>query len=309
LKKTVCVTGGSGFIGSHLVEALRNNGMHVINIDKVSPDINHADVTYIYADLSKDYFHYDFPQPDVLYHLAATPWSMVKGGSWFDGSQSAFYNNTVGTYLALLKIKPKKIVFSSTANLYGEGRKLKETSPISISSQYGYSKYIAEKIIQASTIPHVIFRFGTVVGTRGRCFPNRLVYSAIHGIPVDVFANGETYRDLVDVNDIVNALLKAPNFEDCITQPIYNLSMGQEVSGLELACLVKEEGMKRGYILNYKLTNFTAPGYVKESTLDIEKIHNEQFWYPLSDINIIIKTLFDYYEGKNAIEPPTWDQV
>ena len=308
MKELVVVTGGSGFIGSHLVEALRNNGKDVINIDKVYPQY-HSDVDFVQADISKDNFVFTYPQPDVLYHLAATPWSMVKGGSWFSGSQSAFYNNTVGTYLALLKIKPKKIIFSSTANLYGEGRKLKETSPISISSQYGYSKYVAEKIIQASGIPHVIFRFGTVVGTRGRCFPNRLVYSAIHNLPIDIFANGETYRDLVDVNDIVDALLKAPNFEECITQPIYNLSMGQEVSGLELACLVKEEGMKRGYNLNYKLTDFTAPGYVKESTLDIDKINSEQFWYPLSDINIIIKTLFDYYEGKNAIEPPTWDQV
>jgi UDP-glucose 4-epimerase len=309
MKELVVVTGGSGFIGSHLVEALRNNNKYVINIDKVRPTINHSDVEYIQADISQPDLYYNYPQPDVLYHLAATPWSMVKGGSWFDGSESAFYNNTVGTYLALLKIKPKKIVFSSTANLYGEGRKLKETSPISISSQYGYSKYIAEKIIQSSGIPHVIFRFGTVVGTRGRCFPNRLVYSAVHDIPVDIFANGETYRDLVDVNDIVDALLKAPDFENCITQPIYNLSMGQEVSGLELACLVKEEGIKRGWNLKYKLTDFRAPGYVKESTLDIEKINNEQFWYPLSDINIIIKTLFDYYESEDILIPPTWDSV
>lgn len=306
---SVVVDGSSGFIGSHLVEALRNNGKHVIAIDKKPPNIRHSDVTYLEADISQPEFHYSYPRPDVLYHLAATPWSMVKGKYWFSGSEEAFYNNTVGTYLALLRINPKKIIFSSSANIYGEGRKLKETAPISISSQYGFSKYTAEKIIQASGIPHLIFRFGTVVGTRGRCFPNRLVYSAVHGLPVDIFANGETYRDLVDVNDIVDALLKAPDFEECITQPIYNLSMGQEVSGLELACLVKEEGMKRGYMLNYKLTDFTAPGYVKESTLDIEKIHNEQFWYPKSDINIIINTLFDYYEGKNAIVPPTWDQV
>jgi UDP-glucose 4-epimerase len=309
MKETVCVTGSSGFIGSHLVEALRNNGKLVVCIDKKPPQKEHTNVIYQTADISQPEFHYEYPPPDVLYHLAATPWSMVKGGSWFDGSQEAFYNNIVGTYLALLRINPKKVIFSSTANLYGEGRKLKETDPISISSQYGYSKHIAEKIIEASLKPHIIFRFGTVVGTRGRCFPNRLVYSAIHNIPVDIFANGDTYRDLVDVNDIVDALLKAPYFEKTISKSIYNLSMGQEVSGLELASLVKSEGLKRGYILEYKLTSFSAPGYVKESTLDIEKINQEQFWYPLSDIHTIINTLFDYYENENAIEPPRWDNI
>ena len=308
----VVVTGGSGFIGSHLVDALRNESgkVRVINIDKKLPTETKVGVLHQCADLSKDDFLFPDEPPEVLYHLAATPWSMVKDNEgWFHGSHDAFYNNTVGTYNALRTINPKTIVFSSTANLYGEGRKLTEMSPIKLSSQYGYSKWIAEEIIRKSGKRNVIFRFGTVVGTRGRCFPNRLVWSAIRGIPEQVFCNGQAYRDLVDVNDIVDALIKAPKFSLPEDSGLYNLSMGMEISTGDLAKLVSEVALQKGYKTKFTLTSFKAPGYVKESTLDIDRIRRQQNWTPKSDIYKIIDTPFRYYEAKDAIEPPTWDTV
>jgi UDP-glucose 4-epimerase len=306
----VVVTGGSGFIGSHLVEALRNKGKKVINIDKRPPVSFRTGVVYQNADLSKDDFIFPDEPPEVLYHLAATPWSMVKDSEgWFHGSKDAFYNNTVGTYNALRTINPKMIVFSSTANLYGEGRKFSEMSPVQLSSQYGYSKWVAEEIIRKSGKKHIVFRFGTVVGTRGRCFPNRLVWSAIREIPEEIFCNGQAYRDLVDVNDIVDALTKASTFNLPENTGLYNVSMGMEISTGELANLVADVAMQKGYKTNFTLTSFKAPGYVKESTLDISKIERQQNWHPKSDIYKIINTLFTYYESEDAIEPPPWNLV
>jgi nucleoside-diphosphate-sugar epimerase len=235
---------------------------------------------------------------------------MVKDKEgWFHGSHDAFYNNTVGTFNALRTINPKIIIFSSTANLYGEGRKFTELSPIKLSSQYGYSKFLGEEIIKKSGKKNVIFRFGTVVGTKGRCFPNRLVWSAIRGIPEEIFCNGQAYRDLVDVNDIVDALIKAPKFNLAENAGLYNVSMGMEISTGDLAELVSEVATQKGYKTNFTLTSFQAPGYVKESTLDINKIKRQQNWIPKSDIYKIIDTLFRYYETTDALEPPMWNSV
>jgi len=304
MRKVCVVTGGSGFIGSHLVDELHTRSRRVINIDKKPPATIKDDVLYEHADLADPNFTYLGDQPDVLFHLAAMPWTMTKGeSSWFYGDKDIFRSNASGTYNALHSIKPECIVFSSTANVYGEGRKIEEFDPIRLSSPYGYSKWVAEEIIRKSGVPFTIFRFGTVVGTRGRCFPNRLVWCSINNTPVDVFYKGQTYRDLIDVRDIVDALIKAPSWGGCGT---FNLSMGMETSGKQLVEIVSQEAEDRGYHLNYKLVPYGAPGYIKKSTLSTKQITDTVGWAPRYDVYSIIQTLFDYYEDKNAIEPPDW---
>ena len=284
------VSGSSGFIASHLRVSLP---------DAIGLDKRESRWTDVVADLSDPYFAWGGEPVDVLYHLTASPLSIVKGkGGWLADSANTFKNNTIATYNVLRELKPKRIVFASTANLYGEGRKLGEDSPVKISSGYGYSKWVAEEIIRKSGIPYTIYRFGTVVGARGRCFPNRLVWCAVHGEPVELFCGGESWRDIVDVRDIVSALqLEAP----CDT---FNVSMGEEVSGLALAELVAEEALSRGFKLIYTVGHKHPNGYVKESTLSIDKIRRELGWQPRYDIYRIIEGLFDYYEDNEAKEPP-----
>lgn len=303
MNNTVVCTGGSGFIGSHLVETLRNDGKKVIIIDKNPPPehLMHNDVIYQYADLSRDDFVFEAGSPEVLYHLAADPTLIINDKlGWFHGSESAFYNNTVSTYNALNKIFPQKVVFSSSANIYGETRNAQEEAPVSITSQYGYSKLLSEFIIKYSTIPYVIFRFGTVVGPRGKTFPNRLVYCAINNIPVNIFHQGTACRDIIDVRDIVSGLLKANGF----VNNIYNLSIGQEIFIGDLANLVSNMALERGYKPKFTLVDGSALGYIKESTLNTDKIYN-MGWTPKYDIYETIESLFDYYEHAiNVVVPP-----
>ena len=208
----------------------------------------------------------------------------------------------VGTYNALREMHPHRVVFSSSASVYGEGRKLSEDAPIKVSSGYGFSKWIGEEVIRKSGIPYTIYRFGTVVGRWGRTFPNRLVWCAVHGEPVELFANGEAQRDIIDVRDIVSALtMDAP-------EDTYNVARGEEVSGRALAELVAEEAYRRGYRLDYTLSGFKAPGFVQESTLDTSKIQ-ALGWKPRYDIYRIVESLFDHYIHEEAKEPPTWDRV
>lgn len=297
------VSGGVGFIGSHLTKHLAEMGHKVTVVDRRAPRERVDGVAYEVEDLANPYYAYADNRPDILYHLAASPWSMVRGDAgWFASSGEAFRNNVVGMYNALREIQPRRVVFSSTANVYGEGRKLGEDSPIAVSSGYGWSKWLGEEMLRKSGIPYTIYRFGTVVGSRGRTFPNRLVWCAVHDEPVEVFCNGEAWRDLVDVRDIVSALtLDAP-------QDTFNVSLGEEVCGRALAELVAEEAGTRGFKLRWSLTDFVAPGYVRESTLDNTKLR-ARGWAPRIDVYRMVEGLFDHYEHEQATEPPRWDKI
>jgi UDP-glucose 4-epimerase len=315
----IIVTGGSGFIGSNLLDFLSDaefafGKTRIISIDKREPDFKLPNIEYVTADLSKPDFHYVGQKPEAVIHLAGYPWSKVKGDQgWLAEADDCFQNNTVATYNVLSKIRPNKIIFSSTANLYGEGRKLKEDAPKQISSPYGYSKWVAEEVIRKSGIEYIIFRFGTVVGKRGRTFPSRLVYSAIHNLPVDLFYKGEAYRDLISVDDICRALTSAfffPKNSDLKwSDNTYNVSMGMEISGAILAETVAKKAKEYGYELTYKLADYAPNGFVKESTLSINKIHRQIGWEPQVKLDDLVDTLFKYYEEPDAKEPPTWESL
>lgn len=302
----VLVTGGSGFIGSHLVEALQREGHKVTIIDVNSNDRNLVSLVDISNNEAVDIL-FECCDFDIIYHLAAKPWAKVTNeAEWIRESQEIFNVNAVGTYNLIKNCGKATFVFSSTSNLYGDGTKFTENSPFNISSPYGYSKSVAERIIQASMKRYVIYRFGTVVGRRGRTFPNRLVWCAINNVSVEIFNNGDTCRDLIDVREIVSALLVAPK----LSNDVYNISHGTEISGGDLAELVNSEAKERGYELEYKFVTWKAPGYVPRSALDITKIIETGFWKPKIKLEQTIKDLFDYYEqAKEAPVPPRWDEL
>lgn len=305
----VVVTGSSGFIAGHLVKHLHRLGLRVLCIDLRPPTLPlPPDSRFEQADLGDPAWRYVGESPDVLYHLAAEPWSMIKGKSWFEGSKSSFYSNAAATYNVLNQMNPKHIVFSSTANLYGEGRQKNEDSPIRVTSQYGYSKWIAEEIIRKSGIPYTIFRFGTVVGPRGRTFPNRLAWSAVNGIKVDLFYGGLSRRSLIDVEDIVLTLSQGTEL-NALTDNTYNISSKIEVTTIELAQLVDQEAKKRGLKLEYNPVDFSAPGYVKESTLDCSRIRDLYGWTTYIPQETTVNRLLDYYQTVDALEPPSWDKI
>lgn len=307
---SVClVTGGAGFIGSHLVDSLVEQGDSVVNFDRRLPRPGANPHKHVMGNIAFNrYFKYSIPRGgiDTIYHLAAEPWSMVKPGQhWIHNSERAMKSNILGTMRMLTEYEADLFVFTSTASLYGNGRKFKENDPLDISSSYGYTKAVGERMVRLSDQHHVIFRFGTVVGTRGRCFPNRLVWCAVNNVPVKIFNVGDTYRDLIDVRDVVSAMLSAKDLED----GIYNISCGMEISGKVLAHQVFNEAHDRGYDLQYNLTDFVAPGYVPHSTLDISKVLETGVWKPEIPLKQTISDLFDYYEQAGAIEPPRWDRI
>lgn len=300
------VTGGSGFIGGHLVETLVSD-THKVTVIDIKPSKNWMVNTIDVFDSEAVDLFFKRREFDIIYHLAAKPWAKVTNeAEWIKESRETFNVNALGTYNLIKNCGETPFVFSSTANLYGDGKRFHERSPANISSPYGYSKYVAERIIQGSMKPYTIFRFGTVVGTRGRTFPNRLVWCAVNHVPVEIFCDGATCRDLIDVRDIVSALLIASKLPD----DIFNISSGSEISGRDLAELVSSEARERGHELDYSYVSWKAPGYVPNSALDITKIRETGLWKPRIKLTQTIKDLFDYYEeAKEAPIPPKWDEL
>jgi len=306
------VSGGSGFIGSHLVEALCKNGYHVVNIDIKEPPFNPKGCEYYYCDLREEkqvrwiFEKYRF---DVVFHLGALPLSKVSDIDWWiTESQPYWETNVKGTYNILKQRSKAPVIFTSSANIYGNGRRFTETNPFQISSPYGLTKAIGESLIQYSSKPYVIFRLGTVVGERGRCFPNRLVWCAVNGEPVEIWNNGNTWRSIIDVNDVVRALMYYEKLEQYRSSlaGIYNVATWKETCGVELVEVISEIGEKRGHKLETKFVLEYPYGYCTHSTLDYWKLRTKEFIVQNS-LQESLERLFDYYEGEDAVEPPTWN--
>jgi len=307
----VLVTGGSGFIGSHLVEALVKEKHDVTVVDDFSSgrleNISHLLGTVKVA--RTNVAEYLFPVNgnfDIVYHLAARPWAVTKDSK---EEKELFNSNVDGTYNILRQCsKDTLFVFTSSANLYGEGRKLKEDAPIKPSSFYGYTKAVAEDVITLGKVPYIIFRLGTVVGPRGRCFPNRLVWCIVNQVPVQLFNSGETVRDIIDVRDVVKALIVAPKLnKEASTQRIFNLGRRCEISGKELVSKASFIAEQRGYKVLCEEVPWSPQGFVKESTLKTT-LSKYEVWKPTYTLDQTLRTLFDYYE-KGGIEPPSWESL
>ena len=300
----ILVTGGAGFVGSHLIELLLKQGHKVLVIDDFSSGkvtnipYGNKDLSVKNWDISKpmDDFKDEINNCEVIFHLSAKPLSINTD---VEQAKIMYETNVTGTY-NLMSILDSKIhiVFVSTANVYGSGRLFWSESPFRITSTYGYTKCIGERIVEAKTNPYTIFRPGTIVGIRGRCFPNCLVWCCVNNESVSIFRGGNVVRDIIDVRDAVHSFSRYNNFYG-----IYNLGGRNETTGKQLVNLVAKIGKKRGFKLKPKFIKDSPKTFIVESTLMTNPLFTPKF-----TLKETIKTLFDYYE-RGGIEPPRWESL
>ena len=254
------VTGGAGFIGSHLVDALALRGDDVLVLDDFSSGKREniagaldAGAEVIELDVSDAQAMFDAVgtfRPDSVFHLAAqidVRRSMADPG--FDARL-----NVVGTVNALeaaTRAGASKFVFTSTGGaIYGEGAERTEELPFAESARcapfsiYGQSKFAAEGYIdlfaRTRGLPATILRLGNIYGPRQDPATEAGVVAIFCDLGRDggrptVFGTGEQTRDYIYVGDVVAALLAAQARDD--PGPI-NVGTGVETSVLELARLV-----------------------------------------------------------------------
>jgi UDP-glucose 4-epimerase len=304
------VTGGAGFIGSNLVDALLARGDRVTVIDNLSSgkpaNLESAlaqgatlELTDV-ADATRVSEIFAAAQPELVFHMAA----QVDVRYSVEHPDADARSNILGTLAVLDAARQsgaRRLVFTSTGGgLYGEADLLPtpEDHPIVPLAPYGQSKLAAEGYCELFSALHglstVALRYGNVYGPRQDVHGEAGVVAIfighlISGRAPTVFGDGRQTRDWVDVSDVVRANLLAAESE--LTGPI-NIGHGQETSVLELLAALREIGLGDGLEPQFAPQR---PGEVRRSCLDVSRARHELHWQPevgLSDgLRRILATL------------------
>jgi UDP-glucose 4-epimerase len=251
------VTGGCGFIGSHLCEALVRRGDSVRILDDLSTGSieNVPEGVAIVRGSVADPGLVDSLMEDVVgcFHLAAVASVERSTRDWF-GSHRTNLSGAIAVFDAARRMgrgRPIPVVYASSAAIYGDCKQLpiEETAPARPRSAYGADKYGCELHAQVASevygVPTVGLRFFNVYGPRQ---DPTSAYSGVisifcdrlrRGFPIEVFGDGSQTRDFVFVTDVVNALLISMSQIDC-GSGVFNVCTGSATSVLRLAQLVGE---------------------------------------------------------------------
>ncbi len=247
---TFLVTGGAGFIGSHLCDALVQRGDSVRVLDDLSTgsrDNLPPEITFVEADVADpDAVGAAVDGVDGAFHLAAIA-SVARGVTDWLGTHRANLTGTITLFDAIRRSgTPIPVVYASSAAVYGDCRTVPidedaERRPL---SAYGADKYACELHARVAShvhgIPATGLRFFNVYGPRQ---DPRSPYSGVisifcervaRGAPIDVFGDGEQTRDFVYVADVVAALLAAMRSPGA-DAPVFNVCTGIPTSVLDLA--------------------------------------------------------------------------
>ena len=230
-KIKIVVTGGAGFIGSHLTDLLVKKDFNVIVLDDLSTGSlknlknSKKKINFNKIDISKRGNWYKlFKGAQVVIHLAAkadiVP-SIINPESYYETNVNGTYN--VIKYA--LKAKVKTFIYAASSSCYGLANQLPtaETAKIDLRYPYALTKNLGEKIIEHFSKVYnfnaVSLRLFNVYGTRSRTSG---AYGAVFGVflaqkyhrkPLTVVGNGEQSRDFVHVKDVANAFFKAKAFK------------------------------------------------------------------------------------------------
>ena len=252
-KKTVLVTGGAGFIGSHLVDELVAQGNKVLIIDNLlsgkRENLNRKAKFYKLDVRQLNKIRPVFRGVDYVFHLAAYPRVQAS----IDNPIMAHEINLNGTHNVLIaakEAKVKKVVFITSSAVYGDPEKIPvtEDSPARPANPYALHKYIGEhycKIFRKIYgLPTVSLRCFNVYGKRQ---PLEGAYSLVFvlflnqrlkGQPMTIAGDGEQRRDFVNVADVVRALIMAAKSRLVGDGEVINIGYGSNWSVNELAGLI-----------------------------------------------------------------------
>jgi UDP-glucose 4-epimerase len=257
----VLITGGAGFVGSHLSEALLLRGDTVYALDNLSTgaidNIEHlkADRRYHYvidSIMNEPVVAELIDRVDVVFHLAAA----VGVRLIVESPVNTIETNVHGTemVLKLANKKKKKVLIASTSEVYGKSNVVpfREDADLVLGPtskgrwSYACSKAIDEFLALAywkeKRLPVVIFRLFNTVGPRqtgryGMVIPNFVKQALLHH-PITVFGDGSQSRCFTYVTDVVDALIKLADHPDAVGE-VFNIGNGREISIMDLAQKIK----------------------------------------------------------------------
>jgi len=291
-EKTILVTGGAGFIGSHLIEKLMPNRVKIRVIDDLSngslenlkPWLNNNNFTFIKGNLLNSADVAEAVKGcEIVYHFAANP--EVRVGTI--RPDLLFQQNIKATYNLLEAIRKtetiNKIIFASSSTVYGEASKLptpEDYAPMEPISIYGASKLACEAMLMAYAHTYgfhvVIFRPANIVGARNK---QGAVHDFIQKLTdnpneLEILGDGTQTKSYLLISDCIEALLLAVEKSERRVE-VFNIGSEDQIDVNTLARIVTQEMRLKN--VRFKVTGGVEGGRgwkgdVKNMLLDISKL-------------------------------------
>ncbi len=306
------VTGGAGFIGSHLVDKLLDMGHEVIVLDNFSTgrkeNLSHVDggIQLVECDLSvKGDWIKEFNGVDWVFHLA----SLADIVPSIQNPEGYFRSNVDATFYILEAARHanvKRFVYSASSSCYGVPDQYPTPEESDIRPQYPYAlaKRMGEELVehwaQLYNLPAISLRFFNVYGTRSRTSGT---YGAVFGVflaqklankPYTIVGDGNQTRDFTYVTDIVSALIAAAKSN--LSNKIYNVGSDTTVSINKIVCLLGGD----------KVNIPKRPGEPDCTYADISKIKDDLGWMPSISIEEGVEKILkniDYWKEATIWNP------
>lgn len=310
--KKVIVTGGAGFIGSHLVDACIKRGYQVAVIDDLSvgrldnleQHRGNPQVSFVKADVADlQAIRPHFKGAEWVFHLAARA-DIVPSIQMPMTYHRSNVDGTASVLEAARENNVKRFIYAASSSCYGIPAKYPTPESAEISPQYPYAltKYLGECMVlhweKVYGLPSLSLRFFNVFGPRARTSGTYgavfgvFLSQKIHGKPMTVVGDGTQTRDFTYVSDIVSAILAAA--DSGLTGEIFNVGSGGTYSVNEL---VKLLGGEVTYIPK-------RPGEPDCTYADISRIRNRLGWNPTVKFDDGVKEMLRHIDlWKNA---PVW---
>lgn len=318
------ITGGAGFVGSHLAEALLSCGDEVFILD----DLSTGSVENIRGLKRHERFHYFFDslqnkqllaelvdEADVIFHLAAA----VGVRLIVESPVRTIETNVNGTQLVLdTASKKRKLVFAaSTSEVYGKSEKVpfREDADLvmgpttkgrwSYAASKALDEFLALSYWKERKQPVVIGRLFNTVGPRqtgryGMVLPN-FVLQALKGAPITVFGTGQQSRCFCDVRDSVEAILRLVATDRAVGE-VVNIGSNQEVTIEGLAHLVRQRTRSESPIVHVPYDEAYEPGFedMPRRVPSLEKLEALTGFRPQTLLNEIVDSVVVYFREKDG---------
>jgi UDP-glucose 4-epimerase len=311
-KTSVLITGGAGFIGSHLMDALIEKGNNIIVLDNFSTgrpqNLKHLSdkIQLIECDISKSgEWQNKFKNVEKVFHLAALA-DIVPSIENPDSYYQSNVNGTFNVLEACRNYNVKKIVYSASSSCYGipDEYPTKETAEIRPQYPYALTKNLGEQLImhwcQLYKLPAVSLRFFNVYGPRSRTSGT---YGAVFGVflaqkladkPFTVVGDGTQTRDFTFVSDVVEAIIAAADSD--VSGEVINIGSDNTYSVNRLVELLG------GDVVHIP----KRPGEPECTWADTTKAKKLLDWQPKVSLEKGVSILLDNIDYWR--EAPVWDK-
>jgi UDP-glucose 4-epimerase len=319
------ITGGAGFVGSHLTEALLARGDEVQILDNLSTgaidNIEHLKGTRgfrytVDSVMNEPVVAELIDRADVVFHLAAA----VGVRLIVESPVNTIETNVHGTemVLKLANRKKKKVLVASTSEVYGKSLAVpfREDADLVLGpTQKGRWSYACSKAIdeflalayhKEKRLPVVIFRLFNTVGPRqtgryGMVIPN-LVKQALLGHPLTVYGDGTQSRCFTYVSDVVGVLMKLADHEGAVGEVLNIGNDREEVTILDLAQRIKERTRSKSEIVMVPYDQAYEEGFedMPRRVPDLSKIRALTGYEPKVHLDEILDRVIEYFTSDKA---------